>query len=89
MDLWQEYRKKIQSKRSSSLALRLVDQLFSYPAISLSWTAKLLNVTRRTAQLNVEKLVAAGILEEATGRKRNRVFVAPEIIQIIEASKAE
>jgi hypothetical protein len=32
----------------------------------------------------VRKLVAAGVLEEATGRKRDQVFVAPEIVRFIE-----
>jgi hypothetical protein len=45
-------------------------------------------VTQRSAQLNVEKIVAAGILKEATGRQRNRIFIAPEIIRIIEAQEA-
>jgi hypothetical protein len=34
-------------------------------------------------KLNVEKLVKSGILREATGNRRNRIYVAPEILQII------
>jgi hypothetical protein len=32
----------------------------------------------------VERLVAAGILREVTGRKRNRIFIADEIIHAVE-----
>ena len=89
IDLWQEYRQKLQSARTSPLSLRLVDELLSYPAISVAWAAKRLKVTHRSIQLNIEKLVRHGILREATGRRRNRIFVAPEIINILEAHKID
>ena len=43
-----------------------------------------LGVSFRTAQLHVNKLVKAGILREVTGRARDRVYVANEIIRTIE-----
>ncbi len=89
LDLRQEYRQRLQSARSSALLLQLVDELFSYPAISISWAAKRLDVTPRAAQLNVDKLIAEGILEEMTGRKRNRVFITPGIMKIIEAQEID
>ncbi|MEE8176937.1 MAG: Fic family protein [Acidobacteriota bacterium] len=89
IDLWQEYRQKLQSARTSPLSLRLVNELLSYPAISVAWAAKRLKVTHRSIQLNIEKLVRHGILREATGRRRNRIFVAPEIINILEAHKID
>ena len=89
LHLWHGYRKKIQSARSSALLLQLVEELFSYPAVMVSRAAKFLGVTHRSAQLNIDKLVRAGILKESTGKLRNRVYVAPEIIRIIEAQEAE
>jgi len=86
--LWQAYRATLHSARSSTLQLQLVDDLFSSPAITIGQAAKHLKVTQRSAQLNVEKLVRTGILREETGKKRNRVFMAPETIKIIEASRA-
>jgi Fic family protein len=88
LSLWQEYRAKFQSARSSALQLRLVDQLFAYPAITTNQASKLLKVTHRSAQLNVDKLIHKGILKEVTGKQRNRVFVAPQIVRIIEAQHA-
>jgi Fic family protein len=89
LHLWQEYRQKLQSPKSSSLSLQLLDQLFSYPAITAGGAAKRLGVTHRTAQLHIEKLVRLQILREETGRRRNRVFVAPEIVRIIEARQID
>jgi hypothetical protein len=43
-----------------------------------------MKVTPRSAQLNIEKLVARDILSEATGQQRNRVYIATEIVSIIE-----
>lgn len=88
LTLWQAYRETLQSARSSALQLQLVDELFSYPAITIGQAAKRLKVTQRSAQLNVEKLARKNILREGTGKKRNRVFMATEIIKIIEASRA-
>lgn len=88
MDLWQAYRQRLQSARLSALLLQLVDELFSYPVITIAQAAEHLDVTQRSAALNIEKLIDEGILDEATGRQRNRIFVAPEIIQIIEAENA-
>lgn len=85
LGLWQDYRKKLQAARASALLLRLVDELFSYPAITIARAAERLNVTRPSAQRNVMKLVKEGILKEATGRQRNRIFVAPAIIDVIQA----
>jgi len=88
LQLWKNYRGEFQSARSSALQLRLVDQLFAYPAITANQAAKLLQVTHRSAQLNIEKLIRKGILKEATGKQRNRVFIAPQIVKIIEATHA-
>jgi hypothetical protein len=41
-------------------------------------------VTPQSAQLSIDELVAAGILKEAAGEKRNRIYVAPAIIEIID-----
>ena len=88
LQLWKNYRGEFQSARSSALQLRIVDQLFAYPAITANQAAKLLKVTHRSAQLNIEKLIRKGILKEATGKQRNRVFIAPHIVKIIEATHA-
>jgi Fic family protein len=88
LDLWQQYRDRMQTARASALLLQLVDGLFAYPALTIARARNILDVTYRSAQLNVEKLEKAGILKEHNGRKRNRVYVANEILDIIAAEKA-
>jgi len=43
-----------------------------------------LGVTRRPAALNIKKLVDSGILNEATGRERSKIYIAREILDTIE-----
>ncbi len=78
------YHARLQTARSSALVHKLIDDLFVYPAMSISRAGKLLGVTWRAAQQNVEKLVDARILREITGQKRNRIFLADEIVRSIE-----
>jgi Fic family protein len=66
------------------LLLKLVDGLFHHPAITVPGAARQLKVTQRAASQNIGKLVRAGILTEATGRARNRIFVANGIMRAIE-----
>ena len=84
LKLWQKYRSDLQAARASALLLQLVDELFAFPAITNTIAAQKLSVTPRSAQLNIEKLLSAGILREATGKQRNRVYIAQEIISIVE-----
>ncbi|HXU13299.1 MAG TPA: Fic family protein [Candidatus Binatia bacterium] len=79
-----EYQTGLQRARSSALLLKLVDGLFHHPAITVPGAARQLKVTQRAASQNIGKLVRAGILTEATGRARNRIFVANGIIRAIE-----
>ena len=79
-----EYQNGLQRARSSALLLKLVDGLFHHPAITVPGAARQLKVTQRAASQNIGKLVRAGILTEATGRARNRIFVANGIIRAIE-----
>jgi len=86
---WHAYRRELQSPRSSALLLRLVDELFSYPVITVASAAELLHITPTAAQSNINHLVAQGILREVTGWRRNRIYVASEIMHIITIDRIE
>ena len=67
--------------------MKLIDHLFRAPSITISRTSKLLDITHAAAAHNVRKLVEAGILAERTGRKRDQIFVAMDILRIVEDAK--
>lgn len=84
--LWKSYRDRVTASRSSALLLRLIDQLFDVPMITVPNAAKLLGVTQRSASQNIQKLMGAGILTETTGRTRNRLYVARGILETVDTS---
>lgn len=84
LNLWETYRERVTSSRSSSLLGKLVDRLFDVPMITVPNAAKLLGVTQRAAGLNIQRLIAADILAEITGRTRNRLYVAKGILAAID-----
>jgi Fic family protein len=63
------------SPEMSVVALRLLDQLPRHPVVTVSSVMKLVETTKPTAGRAIELLVAAGVLAETTGRKRDRSFV--------------
>lgn len=80
-----DYHARIHGVRSSVLLAHLVDSLFEWPATTSSRAKDRLGVTGPTARSSIAKLVEAGILVEWSGKQRNRVYLAPEIIKIVEA----
>jgi len=81
-DLQAEWRTRLTDARSSVLLLRLTDELFKVPVITLPQAQRILSVTHRSATVIVERLVAEGILHPVTGRVRNRQFVAQAILDV-------
>jgi len=75
-----QYHQRVQSARSSALLVQLIDFLFESPAVTAAQVKHRLSVTPRTAQAHIDRLTAEGVIREATGRKRNRVYLADEIL---------
>jgi Fic family protein len=86
---WKETRNKFTGVRSSASVLKLVDELFKMPAITVPQAGRVLGMRYPSAQRTVSKLVDGGFLTERPGKKRNRVYVAPSIIAIVEAEAPE
>ncbi len=68
--------------RATSTALRLAELLFGSPFTQIGEAAQRLEVSYATAQRAVNHLIAAGLLEEITRQRRNRLYMAPEILDI-------
>jgi len=70
----------MQSRAKS--ALIVLESLFSQPLISLGKVAELLNVSNQTANTLLKDFVEIGILTEQTGKKRNRVYMYKDYVQM-------
>ena len=84
LELQQQFHERCHSVRSSALLLKLVDSLFVCPVTTTSFVRRHLEITPTAAKNNIDKLIARGILREVTGRKRNRIYVAEQILRTIE-----
>jgi Fic family protein len=83
-DLFEESRKALLEAKAPPSAQRLLDLLFLSPATTLSDARQRLGVTSMSASRAIDVLVTTGILEEVTGRKRDRVYVARGLVNAIE-----
>ena len=82
--LWDRYRKTLQENRAPALSFQLVDELFAIPTVSVKRFVSRTGRAPNAVQQNIERLIESGILMEITGRERNRVYIAPQIIAIVE-----
>jgi Fic family protein len=78
-----DYRTRLQKAGRSANLLTIVDLLFHSPILSIPQVAERLDVTYRSAQLNVGTLVSANVLQEIAGASNPKYFAAGEILNAI------
>ena len=76
------YHEMVRQPRASALLPKLIDKLFENPSVTIPGTAKMLNVTQPGAFPLVKRLVDLKILREVTGKLRNRVYLANDIVAL-------
>lgn len=86
LERYEHYQAKLkEGKRVPQEAARVLDHVFANPFISIARHAKRVDVSYHMVQRAVEFWIEHGLLEEATGQRRNRIFVALEIFRIMAA----
>lgn len=86
--LRQRYREELQATEQSIRLLVLVDDLFERPTTTIKRVAERLGVVVTTATGLVQRLEERGILTEVTGGRRNRVYLAREIVDLLREDPA-
>jgi Fic family protein len=74
LELREAHRRLIQEKTSGVNGLRLLDLLFERPLVHVNLVKDSLGIAFVTANKLVEQLEGLGILNEITGRRRDRIF---------------
>jgi len=69
---------------TSAAYAELACKLFEQPYLTATVVQELLDVTGPTAYRAIDQLETEGVLEETTGKKRNREYRAREIFEILE-----
>ncbi|MBN2201098.1 Fic family protein, partial [bacterium] len=70
--------------KKSTLARQFMRMLYGKPVVDSQETAGHLSVNASTAHRLIEDFIRLGILEETTGRKRNRIFVYRKYLRLFE-----
>ncbi len=68
--------------RKGSAAQRLIDALPGHPVVTSKTVMRLLKITNKPALTCLGQLEDAGVLRERTGKKRNKVYSADEVLKI-------
>ena len=84
-ELRQQYHNRFAGDRSREKLKRLVDYLISAPITSITQAQEQLDMgSFTTIQRHVDKLDELGIVGEVTGKKRNRIYRANQILNVLE-----
>lgn len=79
------YKKRFDQPRVSAALLRAIESLFTRPVVTVKTLAKQLGLSGPAAQAIIEKLTKAEILQEVTGKAKNRIYVAQKILASLES----
>lgn len=77
---------KISLKRQK-LTSNLLIKLFSQPTVDVNQISQILEITFPTANVLAEEFLRAGILQEKTGKARNRLFSLWQYIDLFHQTK--
>ena len=82
-ELQKTYQDRYEGRWPSGLSA-VIDSLFADPMQTITGIAEAQKVEYNTAKRIVTVLERDGVLVETTGKKRNRVFMAPEVMRLLE-----
>jgi Fic family protein len=86
LELAAAYRKRLSETARWAAAIPLVDLILERPFLTIPSSKETTNASFKSTSRQVALLVKLGILREVTGKKRNRVFVADNVLRLLEES---
>ncbi|WP_164740398.1 Fic family protein [Brachybacterium saurashtrense] len=84
-----EDRERLRGVRRHALAWRVLPLLIGQPIVTARHLQQVLDVPAMTAQRALAQLTDAGVLQEATGRTRNRVWQHAGVLALLDDYAAE
>ena len=83
-DLQEQKRQTLLERRETANALRVLDEVFAMPIVTVGEVSRLLGVTPAGSRRILERLVGAGILEELRD-EWPRLYVVRDLLELIGA----
>jgi Fic family protein len=83
-ELHARYRSIAFNRRASLLTVRLIEHLFASPYVTMPSVRRLLTITHRAAQQQIDRLLRWRILSPVRGETRPRVYVARAVLDIVQ-----
>lgn len=87
MLLIEDFRGRLRASRIRGSAVQLVDHLLANPYLTFSRAAEFLSVTPQGASYGIQQLIRAGVLQDAGYWRQQRLFVAQEILDLLEEAE--
>ncbi|MEP7293854.1 MAG: Fic family protein [Chloroflexota bacterium] len=87
VDQREAYRRDLQERKASASVLALLDLVFINPYLNVPLATQRLGVSYPTAQAAIRQLEDAKILEEITGQRRNRTYVARQLLHLLDENE--
>jgi Fic family protein len=84
LNLRTDYQERVRTGRHQERLEQVLDLAFQRPILNIRQATTTLQIPYMTAERCIERLVEMGILHEISGRARNRIYQANEILAIIE-----
>lgn len=86
-DLRAQWREQVTARRNSG-TWRVANLLLRQPVINAALVGQELGINPNNAYRLIEPLVTAGVLREATDRRRNRIWQCPQVLRVLDAFAA-
>ncbi len=87
LELHSEYQAILmKTKQIPESAHRLIDEIFENPIISISRLSHKWKIPFNSVKRGVQRLMKIGILKESEERKRNKIFYAPKLFDLLTGS---
>lgn len=82
------YRRELLSRAADANDIRAIEMLFANPYVTSKDLVSGLGVSPPTANKILKRFEAAGILREVSGRERNRLYLAEDIMRILRRGRS-
>ncbi|HZW40247.1 MAG TPA: Fic family protein [Ignavibacteriaceae bacterium] len=77
-----EDKKLIKVGKNLKLVKNVINYLYKYPVTTTSFLTEEFNISKQTSNTLIKTLIELGILKEMTGKKRNRMYVFDDYLNL-------